>query len=263
MPCYNAPLLEHALASIYDQELPCPFEVICCDDGSTDDTLQRLIACGKQYPHMVVLKHEHNKGAGAAANSCAHYATGDLLFRLDSDNMLPERELRVMTLLVERLDATGADAAMVETMVIFEGDRRIKALWRYEAPNFICDLNHCICTPHDPAMSGNFLMRRSAFERVGGYPQDHGCDTFRFGFALYATGGKVALVPGTWYWHFYNPQGYWWHEQKTGNNDLKALETVLGYKHLFTRASQRLLEHAHASRGSVFNLMSKRQLHLG
>lgn len=262
IPCYNAPRLEYALASIYAQQINYPFEVICCDDGSTDDTLVRLLACKKKYPHMKVVKHVVNKGAGAAANSCVQRSDGDVIFRLDSDNMLAEPESNTINRLVELLDASGCDAAMVETMVLFEGDRNIKALWRYDAPDGICDLDHCIHVTHNPAMSGNMLMRRSAYERVGGYPEDHGSDTFRFGFKLYATGGKVALLRGAWYWHFYNPNGYWWREQKTGNNDKKALETVIEYKDFFTRTSQLFLLNALNTNGSLFSLIHQGKLAL-
>ena len=262
MPCYNAPFLERALASIYMQQIDCPFEVICCDDGSTDDTFKRLLACKKKYPNLKVVRHSINKGAGAAANTCVRYSNGDLLYRLDSDNMLPEVELEVINKLVALLNSSGCDAAMVETMVLFEGDRNIKALWRYEAPGNVCDLEHCINYAHDPAMSGNFLMRRSAFDRVGGYPEDHGSDTFRFGFKLYATGGKVAILPGTWYWHYYNPHGYWWREQKSGNNDAKALQTVMECKDIFTRTSQRYLYEALQGKTTLFLLINNKMLKL-
>lgn len=262
MPCYNAPYLERAVESIYQQKINYPFEVICCDDGSTDDTFTRLLACKRKYPHLKVVRHITNKGAGAAANTCIKYSKGDFLYRLDSDNMLPEVELGVINTLVDLLDTSGCDAAMVETMLLFEGDKNIKALWRYEAPGNISDLEHCITVAHDPAMSGNFLFRRTAFDRVGGYPEDHGSDTFRFGFKLYATGGTVAIAPGTWYWHFYNPNGYWWREQKTGNNDSKALSTVMNYKDLFTRVSQRHLHDAQRGRTTLFLLINNRMLKL-
>ncbi|MBY0110335.1 MAG: glycosyltransferase [Candidatus Babeliaceae bacterium] len=262
MPCYNADRLEHALASIYQQKIDLPFEVVCCDDGSTDDTFARLLKYKRNYPHLKVLRHATNKGAGAAANTCVKHSKGTLLYRLDSDNMLPEPELEVINKLVQLLDSSGCDAAMIETMVLFEGEKNIKALWRYEAPGNLCDLEHCITVAHDPAMSGNFLMRREAFERVGGYPEDHGSDTFRFGFKLYATGGKVALLPGSWYWHFYNPHGYWWREQKSGNNDLKALETVYEFRKMFTRTSQFYLQQALNQSGSVFQLIHEKKLSL-
>jgi len=279
MPCYNADKLEHALASIYKQKIDYPFEVICCDDGSTDDTFTRLLTCKRLCPNLKVVRHVTNKGAGAAANTCVKHSKGDLLYRLDSDNMLPEVELEVINKLVTLLDASGCDAAMVETMVLFEGghtggDRNIKALWRYEAPSlrsssfggaspdFIWDLEHCVSVAHDPAMSGNFLVKRSAYNRVGGYPEDHGSDTFRFGFKLYATGGKVAILKGAWYWHFYNPNGYWWREQKSGNNDAKALDTVMEFKDRFTRISQRYLHDAELGKTTLFLLINNNMLKL-
>jgi glycosyltransferase involved in cell wall biosynthesis len=262
MPCYNADRLEYALASIYLQKIDCPFEVICCDDGSTDNTLQRLLACKKRYPNLKVVRHVVNKGAGAAANTCVKYSKGDLIFRLDSDNMLPEPEIDMINRLVTLLDSSGCDAAIAETMILFQGDRNIKALLRYETGSAICDLEHCITHSHNPAMSGNFLMHRRVFDRVGGYPEDHGSDTFRFGFSVYATGGKVAILRGAWYWHFYNPRGYWWREQETGNNDAKALQTVMEYKDIFTRTSQCFLRNARLGKTTLFVLINNKMLTL-
>lgn len=269
IPCYNcADKVSKAIDSIYAQNMPCPFEVICCDDGSTDNTVQVLLECKKRYRDLKLVQHARNKGAGAAANTCVRYSTGDLLFRLDADNILPDSEHNVINRLLVLLDKTNCDAAMVEHMVLFEnnsadGKKEIKQVMTYQAPDYVCDLQHCITQAHDPAMSGNFLMTRAAYKRVGGYPEDHGSDTFRFGFALYAIGGKVAILKDSFYWHFYNPNGYWWREQKTGNNDAKALETVLVFKHLFTRSSQVLLEQAARDRQETyFTLLHKNLLKL-
>ncbi len=263
MPCYNCvDKVEKAIESIYAQTIAYPFEVICCNDASTDETLAVLRHCKKRFPNLKIAKHAYNKGAGAAANTCIKHAEGDLLFRLDADNILAGASHNTINRLVEILGNTGCDAAMVEYMILFEGNKDIKAIMRYEAPNRICDLNHCISAAHDPAMSGNFLFRRSAYDRVGGYPEDHGSDTFRFGFKIYATGGKIVLLKDAFYWHFYNPNGYWWREQKTGNNDEKALETVLCYKDLFSNASQYYLEDAYKNKGSFFALLHNKQLFL-
>jgi glycosyltransferase involved in cell wall biosynthesis len=259
MPCYNcADKVYKAIDSIYAQYIAHPFEVICCDDGSTDSTLLVLRRCKKRYPTLKIAKHKKNRGAGAAANTCIKYAQGDLLFRLDADNMLAEPEHDTTNRLVALLDETGCDAAMVENMVLFENEKEIKTVLQYQAENNICDLQHCITEVHNPAMSGNFLFTRASFDRVGGYPEDHGSDTFRFGFELYATGGRVAILPNSFYWHFYNPHGYWWREQRTGNNDIKALETVLRYKHLFDARTQKNLERAVRKETTLFQLIHKK-----
>ncbi len=46
-----------------------PYDVLIVDDGSTDDTAERL----KRFPDMTVLRHERNLGVGAAQRDAFRY----------------------------------------------------------------------------------------------------------------------------------------------------------------------------------------------
>lgn len=84
IPTYNrAPLVVEAVESALGQTAPC--EVVVVDDGSTDDTLQRLEAFGDA---IVVLSQE-NRERGAARNAGAEVVPdADLLCFLDADDLL-------------------------------------------------------------------------------------------------------------------------------------------------------------------------------
>lgn len=82
IPTYNAALyvtasIESALNQTYK-----PIEVIVVDDGSTDDTVERVRAFGDQ----VTLYQQKNAGAAAARNQGAKLATGKWLAFLDADD---------------------------------------------------------------------------------------------------------------------------------------------------------------------------------
>jgi glycosyltransferase involved in cell wall biosynthesis len=82
---YNrAPVLFGAMRSVLDQEGD-NFELVVVDDGSTDDTGERVAALGD--PRVVYVKRE-NGGLSAARNTGAHAATGDYLAFLDDDDRL-------------------------------------------------------------------------------------------------------------------------------------------------------------------------------
>lgn len=266
MPCFNVEdKVTVALDSIYAQNIAYPFEVICADDGSTDNTYLVLQRYARTHKNMKVLRHPANKGAGAAANTCVHASSSELLFRLDADNILPADQPELINRLTAAQDYLDCDAVAVHKLNLFMYDeqhaKKIITVWEYKAPHNICTFEHCIMDALNPAMSGNYLYTRASFDRVGGYPEDHGSDTFRFGFMQYATGGFIAVLPDSYYWHFYNPNGYWWREQKTGNNDAKALETVLQYKHRFDRVSQQQLLALRTDRkNTLFTLINARKL---
>ncbi len=82
IPTYNrAALLARALASVRRQTFT-DYEVIVVDDGSTDDTLERL----RGLPEVKVLVQQ-NRGPGAARNLGVRQCSGQYLAFLDSDDL--------------------------------------------------------------------------------------------------------------------------------------------------------------------------------
>ena len=240
IPCFNcANTVGRSIDSIYEQGITVPFEVICTNDASTDNTLEILRKYETTYTNLHVYCHEENQGGGAASNTCVKYSRGDLLFRLDSDNAL---SLDSINKLVDLVEKTGCDGASVEEIRYHCGNYQKVAEWIYKAPNNICDLHHCITNIMNPAASGNYLFTRKSYDKAGGYPQERsGSDTFCFGFKQFATGSKIAILPQSFYWHFRNPQGYWYREEATGNNQKIAIATLLAFKEVFSQETVKIL----------------------
>ena len=94
VPTYNRrELLEQKLASLAAQTLSeGAFEVIVCDDGSTDGTREWL--AGMRVPFaLCVLTPPQKLGAARARNLCAERAKGDVLLFSDDDCLLAPRAL--------------------------------------------------------------------------------------------------------------------------------------------------------------------------
>lgn len=86
MPVYNqSAFLSETIESLKEQEFT-DFEVICVDDGSTDNSLQMLEDCAAIDNRFVVVR-QANAGAGAARNAGLLVARGDFVIFLDSDDL--------------------------------------------------------------------------------------------------------------------------------------------------------------------------------
>ena len=90
MPIYNAEIyLEESVNSILNQNFE-DFELICIDDGSTDNSLAILNEISKKDSRLRVISQK-NLGAGAARNKGIKESLGEYICFIDSDDyVIPE-----------------------------------------------------------------------------------------------------------------------------------------------------------------------------
>ena len=87
MPVYNAArYLPEALDAILAQDLT-DIEIICVDDGSTDDS-PRILSRYADADARIRVISQHNAGAGAARNRGIDEARGEFLCFTDADDLL-------------------------------------------------------------------------------------------------------------------------------------------------------------------------------
>lgn len=88
IPVYDSgPYLQHCLDSVCGQSLR-DLEIICVDDGSTDECPAILRACAAQDPRITVLSHQSNRGCAAARNTGMDAARGRFIHFMDSDDWI-------------------------------------------------------------------------------------------------------------------------------------------------------------------------------
>lgn len=91
VPCWNsAPWLDAALDSVLaaaDSLAPRKTEVICSDDGSSDETPAILAARAAADPRIHVISLPH-RGVSAARNAALSAARGEYVFFLDPDDVV-------------------------------------------------------------------------------------------------------------------------------------------------------------------------------
>jgi len=163
MPVYNAErYLSEAVESILGQTFA-DFEFLIVDDGSTDRSRAILERYAARDPR-IRLTSRPNTGYAAALNELLGLARGELVARMDADDVaLPERLARQVDYLGAHPDVVGVGTAVhfIDAAGRFLRDRHPgmdhEAI-QERALAGDCALNH-------PSV----MMRRAALEAVGGY----------------------------------------------------------------------------------------------
>ncbi len=164
MGIYNcASTLPEAIDCILAQTVT-DWELILCDDGSSDDTYAVAIAYRDRFPEKIkVLKNEHNLGLNATLNNCLAAASGRYIARMDGDDVCEptrfEKELAVLE--------SEPDIAIVSSdMAHFDESGEWGKIAHPTYPDKTAFLHG---TPfcHAPCM-----VKKEAYDAVGGYSVD-------------------------------------------------------------------------------------------
>ncbi|ENE8347390.1 glycosyltransferase family 2 protein [Campylobacter upsaliensis] len=118
MPCYNsAKWVGKAIESVLNQTYS-NWQLICVDDGSSDETLEILQRYANEDDRILVLHKENEKNAFKARQFAVPYVNGELLTHLDSDDMF---ELNYLELGLKRYEESGADIVVGDAV---HGEKR-------------------------------------------------------------------------------------------------------------------------------------------
>ncbi|MDP9812005.1 glycosyltransferase involved in cell wall biosynthesis [Rhizobium tibeticum] len=121
LPVYNGePYIAASLESILRQDYD-RFEVIALDDGSTDRSLEILQRCRKADDRIRIVSRE-NRGLIATLNEGIALASGDLIARMDADDIsYPSRFSRQVALFAKQpqlaISGTGIDQLLGNRVV--------------------------------------------------------------------------------------------------------------------------------------------------
>lgn len=184
MGIYNcADTLEEAVDSIQKQTYD-NWELILCDDGSTDSTYAVAQKLAEQDPRIILLKNECNLGLNKTLNACLAKATGDYIARMDGDDLsVPERFERLAAF----LDAHPEYGFVSSWMTLFDEQGDFGTIRTKETIDKF-DLARGSVFCHAPVM-----IRQEAYRAVNGYSEEKytmRVEDVDLWFRLYAAGYK-------------------------------------------------------------------------
>lgn len=191
MGIYNCEqTLNEAVESILNQTFT-DWELIMCDDDSSDHTYEMAKEYVTEYPDkFVLLQNNKNCGLNYTLNKCLNVAKGDYIARMDGDDLCDSLRLQKE---VDFLD-NHPDYALVSTeMVMFDenGDWGKTKVIEYPTKDDFCTHTPFFC--HAACM-----IRRNVFLEVGGYTVDPRLlrvEDCHLWFKIYAKGYKGANIP--------------------------------------------------------------------
>jgi len=139
------------------------WEIVCVDDGSTDETLALLLAQAARDSRLVVLEFSRNFGKEAALSAGIDAATGDAVIPMDADLQDPP------ALIADMVAAWRAGAEMVLARRVDrlsdDAMKRRTAAWFYR-------LHNRLSTTKIPENVGDFrLMDRAVVEALKRLPE--------------------------------------------------------------------------------------------
>ena len=157
LPVFNrAATLGRCIASVRAQTFG-DWELIAVDDGSSDDSIAVIEALGDT--RIRVIRHEVNRGPGAARNTALREGRGDFFALIDSDDEWLPGKLAAQLALLD--GPPGCDLCGCEYWRVLDGVERRVALPR---PPSWAEWLHFQC----PLGSGSTLVvRRQVVEAVG------------------------------------------------------------------------------------------------
>lgn len=221
IPAYNGGrFIQETIQSATRQGLN-SYEIIIGDDCSSDDTREKCQKMVQKYDNITYFRNESTLSEGANRNRCIARGSGEYIFPLDHDNILPDGLIAKLLQKAKDVYAEQNKHAMISPLVIqffkdFSEQQtglEFKALrWTYHNISYEDVLT---CQKFCPSVSGHYLYHRSIYDTVGGYLEDVGSlDDLGYGIGTYAAGFRYLLLADTFYYHRIHSGSMWINEKK-------------------------------------------------
>jgi glycosyltransferase involved in cell wall biosynthesis len=231
IPSYNCEnTLEESVDSIFNRNFENGDEVIIINDGSNDGTQKVIERLENKYKNKIlIINNPINIGCPASRNIGIRKAKNDLIFNLDSDNILP---INSIYKLKNELVREDADVSAFGEYYYFKNDvNKLSHKW-------ICipgklTLENFLSGHINPGPGGNFLYKKSIWQKVDGY-WEYGKglhEAWGFTLKLLAANAKILVIPNTFYYHRHSHESLFIRESKKANQEIEITNKFI--EHIF------------------------------
>lgn len=170
IPVYNTALyLKEAVCSVVNQSLK-DIEIICVDDGSTDNSLE-ILKDMATTDCRIFIAHQNNQGQSIARNTAMQYAKGRYIYFMDSDDVL---ELDALSQCYEYCERLLLDFCFFDGEIMLEEGARPLS-WDYHRTSLYTEdtiyngaelFNKMIDTATHRAVPWLWLVRKSYIDKI-------------------------------------------------------------------------------------------------
>ena len=194
VPAYNeGEVIQSSLSSLLELRYPY-YEIIAVDDGSSDDTYEKMRAFeGNHYGVRVSVFRKENSGKADTLNYGIRRSRAPIVVCMDSDSRLAPEALRYAVMHFQ--DPTvGAVAGNVKVINRHNIWTRLQALEYIEGLNIVRNAQAFFRTVNViPGPIG--IFRRQVLETTGGYESDTFAEDFDMTVKVLADGWKIEYEP--------------------------------------------------------------------
>lgn len=194
IPVYNAgTLINRCLDSVFSQQGKYDIEVICIDDGSTDNSVELIKSRNEKN---ITLLQQENAGPAVARNKGMQAATGKYMAYLDADDYwMPDFIEKTIGFLEEHTDCIAVSVG--QRHLTTSGEHISPGMLKATTDTTAVVLNdfYTFWAQHNHVCTGSITIRTDIAKAAGGQREDlRICEDLEF-WAYLATFGKLGFIP--------------------------------------------------------------------
>ena len=190
-------LLENCLESLFKTDYN-NFEVILVDNNSTDGSMEFVT---KNYPNVIVVKLDSNKGFAEPNNIGAKIAKGEYLLFLNNDTVTTTNFISEMVKVLEKDEKIAICQSLLlkpDGNIDSSGDFIDKMGIVYNSKTKIDEIKEI-----SSARGASMLIRKKIFDKLGGFDEKFffSFEDVDLGWRSWILGYKVVIVPNSIVYH--------------------------------------------------------------
>lgn len=190
MSTYNEsePILRQAIESVQNQTHK-HFEFLIILDNPCNKEIRKIVeAYAKEDCRIRILHHENNQGLTKSLNEGIAKAKGNLIARMDADDIVMPQWLEIE---LEALEKRDLDFVAASKKNIDEKNQDLGTFINHLPPDKIRKL-----LPYDNSVNhSTVLMKKEKVEQLGGYRNIISCEDYDLWIRMLCSGCKMAILP--------------------------------------------------------------------